>query len=236
MKKLLLILTIPLLMGAGCTISLDDNNSDKVKELEQKIEKLEAEQQTEEDTSEVNAISEEDIIEETAKVTDSPSNNTLTCSYGYSMFGGSCVKIPENAHAVNNGADAWLCNEGYEEYNNTCQKKEVPQQNDEEEEKESDEILIAKCKAQKESLEIKGKALIEKYYQDKYFEILEMIDASDNCADGILPETIAICRDGHATLARNEATKLTKEYETTVNSAFAKVYSECLNGNYNPNL
>jgi len=46
----------------------------------------------------------------------------LRCDAGYvSSFDKKyCVKIPENAHAVNSLTDLWLCNDGYKEINNAC--------------------------------------------------------------------------------------------------------------------
>jgi len=45
---------------------------------------------------------------------------SCTCDYGYAPFGQSCVKVPANAHAVSNGADAWECDSGYREAGSTC--------------------------------------------------------------------------------------------------------------------
>ncbi|MDP2749836.1 MAG: hypothetical protein Q8O89_03315 [Nanoarchaeota archaeon] len=46
MKKLLLLLTIPLLMGASCSFNLGNDDSDKAKELEQKVSEKVTEQAT----------------------------------------------------------------------------------------------------------------------------------------------------------------------------------------------
>jgi hypothetical protein len=46
-----------------------------------------------------------------------------TCKEGYNISPNNqyCIEIPENAHAVTNSTtDAWLCNEGYEEIDNSC--------------------------------------------------------------------------------------------------------------------
>jgi len=88
---------------------------------------------------------------------------------------------------------------------------------------------IAKCAAQKELLITNSKSTIEKYFRDNYLKILEMIDSSDNCADGILPETISICHNSHTSLAESEARKATDEYETFVNATIQEFYIKCLN-------
>jgi len=56
------------------------------------------------------------------------------CDEGYvlSFNKKHCVKIPENAHAVDSPTDLWLCNDGYKEINNTCvpiNKEEKPKEN-----------------------------------------------------------------------------------------------------------
>lgn len=42
------------------------------------------------------------------------------CDQGYAAYGSSCILIPANAHAVQNGSDAWKCDAGYEEVGNGC--------------------------------------------------------------------------------------------------------------------
>lgn len=47
--------------------------------------------------------------------------DTCICNSGYARLNNlSCVKIPENASAVNTETDIWLCNEGFKEIGNTC--------------------------------------------------------------------------------------------------------------------
>lgn len=48
------------------------------------------------------------------------SNNLCYCNFGYAPFNSKCVRVPEHAHAANNNADAWLCDDGFTEIDNTC--------------------------------------------------------------------------------------------------------------------
>ncbi|MBT4937131.1 hypothetical protein HON22_04390 [Candidatus Peregrinibacteria bacterium] len=75
----------------------------------------------------------EDILkklrEQKYVIPDCPLNSTYSkvnkicvCSLGFgSSFNKQyCVKIPENAHAVESTTDIWLCNENYKEIGNIC--------------------------------------------------------------------------------------------------------------------
>ena len=54
--------------------------------------------------------------------TYSYSQKSCICDNGYapSLNLKYCVKIPEHAHVVNSKTDVWLCDDGYEEKNNSC--------------------------------------------------------------------------------------------------------------------
>lgn len=59
--------------------------------------------------------------------------NSVKCKDGFVFYPkkNTCIKIPENAHAVNSPKDLWLCNNGYQEVNNTCAfivQKEKPKE------------------------------------------------------------------------------------------------------------
>ena len=50
------------------------------------------------------------------------------CNSGYAVYfpNNSCVKIPNNAHALESSTEAWECDYGYEEIDNSCIKKVEP--------------------------------------------------------------------------------------------------------------
>jgi len=60
------------------------------------------------------------------KPTEKPvQDNTLfikNCGEGYtlSLNKQTCIKMPSNAHSVDNGKDIWLCNDGFIESGNSC--------------------------------------------------------------------------------------------------------------------
>jgi hypothetical protein len=43
-----------------------------------------------------------------------------TCSNNQVLFNNLCIDIPENAHTIDSSTDAWSCNEGYKEIDNSC--------------------------------------------------------------------------------------------------------------------
>jgi hypothetical protein len=51
--------------------------------------------------------------------------STCFCNDGYVPLGRACYKIPANAHAANNGRDAWHCDAGYVEKGNGCVRQPV---------------------------------------------------------------------------------------------------------------
>ncbi len=66
------------------------------------------------------------------------SQKAIECNVGYTLSFNkkSCVKIPENAHAIDSPTDLWLCDDGHREANNICvlveDQEEIIDQDEEE--------------------------------------------------------------------------------------------------------
>ena len=82
-----------------------------------------------------NAIAEGIANEKASKAISSPPNSyrsaagVLKCINGYYKTGNACKKIPENAHSSSYGLD-FICNTGYVQDGNTCQKEYIQKKED----------------------------------------------------------------------------------------------------------
>lgn len=65
------------------------------------------------------------LIDIKNSIKEEAENKILVCTdgYGLSLDKTKCIKIPENAYAVDSPTDVWLCSEGYQEENNKCVKE-----------------------------------------------------------------------------------------------------------------
>jgi hypothetical protein len=129
MKKKFLVVFVFLLCFLlwGCEDKESGNN--QIKELENKIEKLEIEKQNLIEKTGVSNFDKEknEVRDEQCFLNASVEKGKCICNIGYalSLDKSYCLKVPQNAHAIDSNTDVWLCNEGYYESGYICLKKKL---------------------------------------------------------------------------------------------------------------
>lgn len=131
MKKILICLLLTLILY-GC----NNDTKDELVSIEERLIQLEAENQKLKSEIQNNSETKDtDTKQSITKKTDielenkeSKTEEKIICDQGftYSVDKTYCLKVPDNAYPTpNSKTDAWMCDDGFYEYQNSCLKKTI---------------------------------------------------------------------------------------------------------------